>query len=61
MGQMSVARTPEDSRRLARALNRGEWDPMQRIEAANAAERAATWNDLPQWLRDKVAETERDA
>lgn len=58
---MSVATTPEDSRRLARALNRGEWDPMQRIEAVNAAQRAATWEDLPQWLRDKVADTEQGA
>jgi hypothetical protein len=58
---MSVSKTPEDSRRLAQALNRGEWTPDERIRAASAADRAATWQDLPQWLRDKVADTEQGA
>ena len=57
---MSVATDPEDSRRLALALNRADLSPSERLDAADAAMRAGTWSDLPQWLRNVVADTERE-
>ena len=57
---MSVATDPEDSRRLALAFNRADLTPVERMDAADAATRARTWADLPQWLRNVVAETERE-
>ena len=57
---MSVATDPEDSRRLALAMNRASLTPQEQIDAARAALAAARWKDLPQWLRNVVAETERE-
>lgn len=57
---MSVATDSTNSRRLALALNRADLSPSERLDAADAALRARTWGDLPQWLRSVVAETERE-
>ncbi len=57
---MSVASNPDDSRRLALAMYRADMTGAERIDAARAAMQAATWKDLPQWLRNIVAETERE-
>jgi len=57
---MSVATDPEDSRRLALAMSRANLTPQEQIDAADASLRAASWKDLPQWLRNVVAETERE-
>lgn len=57
---MSVATDPVNSRRLALALNRADLTPSERLDAADAALRAGTWGDLPQWLRNIVTETERE-
>jgi len=55
-----MEQNPEDSRRLAHALNREGWSPLERVEAGDAALRADSWTDLPQWLRDRVAAIERE-
>jgi hypothetical protein len=57
---MSVATDPEDSRRLALAMFRANLTPQEQIDAGSAALAAASWKDLPQWLRNVVAETERE-
>jgi len=57
---MSVATDPEDSRRLALAMSRANLTPQEQIDAADASLRAVSWKDLPQWLRNVVAETERE-
>lgn len=57
---MSVASDPENSRRLALAMNQAGLTPIERLDAAEAATRAASWQDLPQWLRNIVTETERE-
>ena len=57
---MSLASSAEDSRRLALAMNRAYLTADEQIDAANAATRATSWKDLPQWLRNVVAETERE-
>jgi hypothetical protein len=60
VNRMSVATDPSDSRRLALAMNRAGLTPPEQLDAADAATRAASWKDLPQWLRNVVAETERE-
>ena len=57
---MSVASDPDDSRRLAIAMYRADLTGEERIDAGRAAMQAASWKDLPQWLRNVVAETERE-
>lgn len=57
---MSVATNPEDSRRIALAMNRADLTAVERLDFADAATRAGTWADLPQWVRNIVAETERE-
>jgi hypothetical protein len=41
-------------------MYRADMTGAERIDAARAAMQAATWKDLPQWLRNVVAETERE-
>ncbi len=60
MSEMSVATDPEASRRLALAMFRSDLTPEEQIDAAQASLAAASWKDLPQWLRNVVAETERE-
>jgi hypothetical protein len=58
---MAVIDDPAQSRRLATALQRMTLSADERGMALRAGKRAATWQDLPQWLRDKVADTEQGA
>jgi len=39
---------------------RANLTPQEQIDAGSAALAAASWKDLPQWLRNVVAETERE-
>jgi hypothetical protein len=57
---MSVGSNAQDSRRLAAAMHRADLTGDEQIRAMNAAARASSWSGLPQWLRDVVAETERE-
>jgi hypothetical protein len=50
---------PETSRRLAMAFNRRLLTPDERNRIVIEAEKAGSWENLPDWVKDLVLATER--